>query len=304
MENTQNNTNVIKTNPKDFFMYTGSLLALLVSAISFVTLVFNLIDIIYPENISYDFYSGPIRFAFACIIVVFPVYLALTWSLRKDVVLNPLKKDFWLKRWGAYSAIFITGVITAGNLISLINTFLSGELTSRFLLKTLTVFLVSVTIFSYYLFDLKRKSDENKTLSKILILAALLIVFGITFGSFAVIGSPAKARALNFDAQRITDLNSIEWQVISKWQEKGVLATTLKDIEGDAQSMSYFSLPLDPETKAPYSYKKINNLSFELCATFTYPTPERLPDPRWNHKEGAQCFTRTIDTIAYPVRKI
>lgn len=304
MENIQNNTNVTKTNPKDFFMYSGSLLALLISAISFVTLVFNLIDVVYPEYVSYDFYSGPIRFAFACLVVTFPLYLGLTWALRRDVVSNPIKKDFWLKRWGAYAALFITGIITAGDLISLINTFLSGELTARFLWKTLVVFLVSGSIFAYYLFDLKRKTDENKTLSKVLIPVALLIVFGTTFGSFAVIGSPAKARGMNFDTQRISDLNSIEWQVISKWQEKGMVPGTLKDIEGDAQSMSYFNLPLDPETGAPYSYKKLDTLSFELCATFTYPTSERLPDPRWSHKAGTQCFTRVIDTTTYPVRKI
>lgn len=303
MENTQNNTNVTKTNPKDFFMYSGALLALLVSAISFVTLVFNLIDVIYPDTSFYDYYSGSIRFAFACIVVVFPLYLGLTWSLRKDVILNPAKKDFWLKRWGAYSAIFVTGIITAGDLISLINTFLSGELTSRFLWKTLTVFLVSGAIFAYYLFDLKRKSDEDKTLSKVLILASLLIVFGTTFGSFIVIGSPAKARALNFDSRRVDDLSSIEWQVISRWQEKGVLPLTLKEVEGDAQSTSYFNLPLDPETKTPYSYKKIDTLLFELCATFSYPTPERLPNPRWTHDTGLQCFTHIIDTNTYPVRK-
>jgi hypothetical protein len=77
-------------------------------------------------------------------------------------------------------------------------------------------------------------------------------------------------------------------------------------------SISGFSAPIDPQTKANYEYniKDATNLSFELCATFNQPSPkEIMPTPlypagsigqNWTHSAGRVCFERTIDKQLYP----
>ena len=80
-------------------------------------------------------------------------------------------------------------------------------------------------------------------------------------------------------------------------------------------------LPVDPETKEEYEYRKTGDLSFELCATFSRVSEEKNPYgypeyPRpmmdskagiesqdWDHEAGRYCFQRTIDPELYPPMK-
>jgi hypothetical protein len=76
-------------------------------------------------------------------------------------------------------------------------------------------------------------------------------------------------------------------------------------------SITGFTVPTDPETKANYEYVVKSNLVFELCATFaakssegqnmTYPMYYGSPfGQNWDHEVGRVCFERTIDPELYP----
>src|SRR3989338_5861746 len=73
-----------KTGPKDVFLHLLSIIALYVSAGSFIALIFQYINLLIPDPVSSNIYSvraaqSAIRFSLASFIVVFPVYI---WSVR------------------------------------------------------------------------------------------------------------------------------------------------------------------------------------------------------------------------------
>ena len=101
------------------------------------------------------------------------------------------------------------------------------------------------------------------------------------------------------------------YQKINYWQQKGSLPENLESLK---DPISGYSLPLDPESKAPYEYKKTGAMSFELCAEFNkestkdsmsrmaYIEPVGKTPENWQHSAGRNCFSRTIDPELYPVR--
>ncbi|MFA6158840.1 MAG: DUF5671 domain-containing protein [Candidatus Paceibacterota bacterium] len=303
-----------QTTPKDFFLYVGAIIALYVSAGSLLAVLFSIIGAIFPDAVarSYDYYNGGMRFAIASLIIIFPMYIALSWIIRRDIVANPEKRELSVRKWLVYLTLFVTGLVVVGDLVTVLNVFLGGEVTVRFIAKVIATLVVSGAIFGYYLYDIRRSADENKRVSRIIVVASAAFVLGTLVWGFAVMGSPSKARNLRFDDTRTSDLQSIQWQIINVWQQKGALPAQLSDLN---DSLSYFSLPIDPETGASYVYEKTAAKAFKLCATFALGTadgaasgvsasvvrPYGVTDTNWKHSAGTHCFERTIDAALYPV---
>lgn len=137
------------------------------SAGSFIALIFQYINIFFPDVLESRDYSDPlnaaysaIRFAISTLMVSFPVYLLSLRFMNKDYVANPEKRNLKIRKWLIYFTLFVAAVIIMGDLIALINTFLGGELTVRFVLKVLTVFVVTGSVFWYYLWDLRKYKTE------------------------------------------------------------------------------------------------------------------------------------------------
>jgi hypothetical protein len=199
------------------------------------------------------------------------------------------------------------------DLIFLVYTLLGGEITVRFILKALSVFAVAGIIFSYYLTDVRRDAVGHSKLMRTYGLVALVFVLAAVITGFVVVGTPAHQRKLQFDQQRIYDLQSIQWQIVNYYQQKGNLPATLTDLE---DPISSFMVPRDPETKTPYEYKPTAALGFELCADFDtalnnqpnesqplYPRDAYMKEENWQHGVGRACFNRTIDPELYPIRE-
>jgi len=303
-----------KTTPKDFFLWLGGMVALYVSVISLITLFFQVINYSFPDplqNVYYsDPYSGPLRFAIASLIVIFPLYLFLTRLLNNDLRRNPEKKELWVRRWLIYLTLFVAGITLVVDLIALINTFLEGEITTRFILKVIAIFGVVGFGFLYYLLDLKGRWEEKARQSVLIGWIAGALVLASIVGGFLIIGSPASQRLYRFDDQKISELQNIQSQVVNYWQLKKKLPLSLADLEDPLYG---FSVPQDSQTNTPYVYRITDKLSFELCATFNkesrssastairpvYPSGG-IVDENWTHEAGEQCFIRTIDPERFP----
>ena len=304
----------IKTTPKDFFLYVAGMITLYVSAGSLLALLFGIINAVFADPLSsfYEYgYSSGTRFAIASLCIIFPLYVFISWILRKDVVAHPEKKELWVRRWLTYLNLFVAGSIVAGDLITLLNTFLGGEITTRFALKVLSVLVVAGIVFAYYLYDLRRSGEEKKGVSQALVIGSSLLVLASIVVGFMVMGSPMTARMKKFDSVRISDLQTIQWQVINFYQAKGTLPASIDDLK-DPISSVYISS--DPETKEAYVFEKTGPLSFKLCATFSRdasndamgessPYYDFRSENNWKHTAGKNCFDRTIDSDMYPVRK-
>lgn len=151
-----------KNLPRDTFLYLLAIISLIVSAVGFGMAVFNYIDFYFPDP-AVDYYRsassyGPsIRQAMAMLIVVFPVFLWVSRFLRKDIELYPEKKELKIRKWLLYLTLFAATLVMIGDLVTVLNNFLRGELTVRFILKALTIFFISGSAFYYYLLQLREK---------------------------------------------------------------------------------------------------------------------------------------------------
>ncbi len=154
-----------RTSPKDFFIHLLSILSLYFSAVSFLVLIFQYINLLIPDVLTDNVYSeasylGSLRWSLASLIIVFPVYITTNWFLNKSYGQTPEKRLLRIRRWLVYFTLFATALIIIGDLVMLLYTFLNGEITMRFVLKIISVFFVAGSIFTYYFWDLKLHQTE------------------------------------------------------------------------------------------------------------------------------------------------
>ncbi len=316
----------LKIGPKDVFLHLLGIITLYASAISLATLLFQYIDLKLP-NIAVDSYYyrdgilSSIRFAVSTLIVVFPVYFWTTRRLRALAETDPERRNFGIRRWLGYFTLFLAGSIAIGWLVAVINKFLEGDFTTAFLLKALVIFFVTGSTFYYY--RAVTQGSEARQGMRWFGYGIALVVLASIVAAFFVVGSPTKRRAEKADAERVSDLGSIQYEIGNYYRTKQKLPTSLADLSG---AFGDETVERDPLTGASYEYGIKGPLAFTLCATFdaasvsdnaTYPNaPVAKPadmsfgpnGTQWHHEAGHQCFDRVIDkdyfrpTPAIPVK--
>lgn len=314
MENFSSNTQLPKRNlPRDVFLHLLAIVTLYWSAVSFVTLCWQYINYFFPDILTgrYEYmgFQGPIRFAVASLIIVFPVFILVSWFLNKIYARESAVRESKIRKWLIYLTLFIASLVIIGDLISVVNTFLGGEITTRFILKALSVLLVAGVIFGYYLDDVRRSEPSKAT--KYFSIGTSAVILIAVVGAFFIVGSPMKARLAQFDQQKIYDLQNIQSQIVNYWQRKEKLPQNLAELN---DPISGYSAPNDPKTNQPYEYnvKDSVNLVFELCAEFNLSSDKNQIMPKyahpfydgisqnWEHELGRVCFERQIDKQLYP----
>ncbi len=302
-----------KATAKDFFLHIAVIALLYTGTVALLNILFRVINVAFPQVSQYGYFgSTSISLPVATLVVVFPLFLFLANVLRKGYAEDPSRKEYPVRKWLIYITLFIAGGVLAGDLVTVIYYFLDGqELTTGFILKIISVLVITGGIFGYELDDLKdRLSGGRRNVWRIF--AAILVIGSIVAG-FSVLGTPQTQRMLRYDSQKTSDLQNIQWQIVNYWQQKGALPATLEALQ---DPISGFLAPTDPQTQGSYEYKKTGPLSFDLCAEFNKPTQMTdgsmpriaYPEPmgklgdNWQHEAGRQCFSRTIDPELYPVR--
>lgn len=299
--------------PRDVFLHLLAVVTLYWSAISFVALLWQYINYFFPDALNryYNYFSftGPIRFAVASLIIVFPIFIFVSWHLNRIYAKESQARESKIRKWLIYLTLFVASLIIIGDLVSVINTFLGGEITVRFILKALSVLLVAGVIFGYYLDDVRKPTPAKS--ARYFAWSTGAIVLITIIGAFFIIGSPMTARLAQFDQQKVYDLQNIQSQVVNYWQRKETLPQSLNDL---SDTISGYAVPADPQSGASYEYniKDATALVFELCATFNKEassTQGRASKPipmgdiysqNWDHIAGRVCFERTIDKELYP----
>ena len=308
-----------KVTPKDFFLWAGAMIALYVSVFSLLSLIFSYIDRAFPDALDYyyDPYSSGMRFAIASLIVLFPLFLILMRFIRRDIAATAMKADLWVRRWALVLTIFIAGATVAGDLITLVNYFLGGDLTTRFVLKVVVVLLVIGGGFLHFLADIWGYWIQYPERARMVGWGAGAVVLASIISGFFIMGTPGQVRLYRFDDQKVNDLQTIQYQVLNYWQLKEKLPDSMGQL---ADPLSGWTLPIEPQG-GTYRFEKTGEMSFSLCATFNAETQENsmtngrpipvsmplsgakgpdLETQPWTHGAGETCFERTIDPQRYP----
>jgi len=337
-----------KLNVGYAFLSLGVLVSLIVSVTSFFNLAFEILNKKFPDvlNATYQYGYSTSQFEsartfLAMLIIMFPAFLVLAYFWKKKEKKGLGHHDEVLRKWLSYIIIFLSILIVVIDLIVLVKYFVSGEVTIRFLLKVAIAISGAKMVLNYFLpevWDIKFwKIKWNKFFKITSTYFSMALVVALIIWSFFVIGSPFKQRQLQLDERRVQDLQSIQWQIISYWQQKEKLPESINDLKNP---LSGYSLPVDPEFEKgkiyEYTLTDKKGLKFELCATFSLPMPkgwqeyqnyygggEIMPmatkdsvssdvasnvvypypsgvNDSWDHQVGRTCFERTIDKDLYP----
>lgn len=295
-----------KQNAKYAFYFLLSLVALVFMALSVGMIVYSIIDKTVPDVLNNFAASAPqLKFAISALFIAAPIFYVLTALIRRGLKKGELEKDAGVRRWLTYFIIFISSLVVLGVLISVINAFLSGELTGRFIYKALTVFVIAGAALAYYFYDIKSdKAGATDPIIKIFFWASLVIVVAAFVASWFFVESPTMARDRRLDQTLMNNIANIESAVNNYYDRYKKLPDNLTVLTADSNIYLDTKSLTDPATAAPIVYQKTGNQNFQLCATFrldssadNYGQPVGSYPGSKNHKAGYQCVNGVLYAV-------
>ena len=296
---------------KHFVLQLGSLITLYLSIAFLLVLLFNIINLAYPDAADaywqIEGYSDAVRIGIAMLIVFFPAYLILT---RK---VNQIRRQessdgsyLGFTKWLIYLSLLVGGGVILGDLVAVILGFLNGELTTRFMLKAGLLLVVVGLAFYYYLLDARGYWSANEKKSVTYGMFTALFVFISLIVGFNYIETPEVVREMKLDEKQVTDLQDMQFRIQDYLAANNKLPANLEE------AYSGLIVPTAPEDRPAYEYEVTEN-GFSLCADFAHASQNRdnisypaevydtsVIDMRikggsnWDHPAGRHCFPRTI----------
>ena len=295
---------------KHFVLQLGSLITLYLSIAFLLVLLFNIINILYPDAMEayYQIESSRdgVRWGIAMLLVFFPTYLILTRKVNQIRRQDTGSAYSGFTKWLVYLSLLVGGGVLLGDLVAVILAFLNGEITTRFLLKAGVLLLVVGAAFYYYVQDARGYWATREKMSIYYAGAMSIVVLSALVIGFNHIQTPAQVREMKLDETQVMDLQNIQFRIEDYVRVNNALPATVEELYVGVEA------PVAPEDREAYSYK-ITEKGFELCATFSYPSqnPDMYAYPtevspelaktmqikggnNWDHKEGRYCFERVV----------
>jgi hypothetical protein len=295
-------------NAKYAFYYLLSLVALIFVSVSVGLISFGIISQTVADALalnSYNNFNGQYRFAISALLIATPIFYVINNLISRGLKSKELDQESGIRRWLTYLILLVSSVTVLGVFISVINNFLSGEMTLSFVLKALTMLIISGSVFSFYLYDIRRADATQKDkVVKIFFFASLVLIVAAFVAAWFFMESPREARNRRLDQIVINNIYSLESAVNSYYDTKNVLPNSLDDIKNSPEIYynSAEEAMVDPETGTAIKYIKIDATHFEFCATFrtssyeengTRPTMAYANGSK-EHEAGYQCFKSQV----------
>jgi type II secretory pathway pseudopilin PulG len=262
------------------FFYVLSLVTLIFTALATGMIIFQVINKKVVDILTYapgGFSQGTLKF-------------------------GKLDRESGVRKWLTYFILLVSAVVMIGWLIGTLNSFLNGELTTKFILKSLTAILISAAIFSYYLYDIRRKEiNKNNNIIRGYYYGDMAIALAALIAGFFFIDSPAQVRQQKFDQNIINRFSQIDNAINAYYGENKKLPTDLNAlINGGSTYYILQSDITDPATGKAFDYKVSAKDAYELCATFRTANRAMAEeksyyvDTRWLHDSGYQCLKQRV----------
>ncbi len=314
MQNTNNSA-------KFAFFYMLSLVSLVFTALSTGMIIFQIINKTVADDLSLapgGFAQDALRFAISAIIIAAPIYFVMMRLINKNLLSGEMEKESGVRKWLTYFILLISSVVMIGWLIAAIGSFLNGELTLKFILKSLTSILISALIFSYYLYDIKREDvSKNNNMIKIYFYGSISMAAIALIAAFFFIDSPAQVRNQKFDQIIINKFSQIDGAISAYYGENKKLPENLKDLLSGGSTYYITEDDItDSASNKIFDYNIKAEDAYELCAFFRTENKSQKSDEfyyvdtRWLHDSGYQCLKQRIvlldntksNSVSVPVR--
>jgi cation transport ATPase len=285
---------MIKKHQAQFvFYYLLSLISLGAMALGLGIIVFEVLDKVFVDVSSSYFSMQALKTAFSTLIISTPIYYICSHLLSKSIRKNELSLESSLRKWLIYLILLVTSVIMLVWLVSILNSFLNGEMTIKFILKALTALIISAMIFSYYLYNIKQKVVKKKDKIKSIFFVASLLLVIFTLGLAIVhMESPQTTRDKKVDEDILRNFDNINMNVNMYYNSNKELPESLEELKSNSNLNVY---PDSAVSLDNIEYKKLSEIKYELCTDFK---TSNLDDKNINlrygsnrlHNSGYQCL--------------
>jgi len=147
------------------FLYLLFFIMLAIVAWSLGSLLFAMINTALPDAANTNSYRSrwvlrQMRFGIAGLVVASPIFFFLARFLSKARQKDPALQRSQIRKWLTYLTLVAAGATLVGDAISLVYNLLDGELSLRFILKSLVIAVISGTIFIYLMRDAESGDSE------------------------------------------------------------------------------------------------------------------------------------------------
>jgi Domain of unknown function (DUF5671) len=149
---------------RDTFFHLLAFTALYTAAISLNFLLFTYIELALPDPVmrestwAMESALSSIRQSLATLIVSYPLFLLVWWYLLREIRTSPEIAKSGVRRWLTSLSLFVGAVTIMTDVICVVFHMVEGDLTLRFLLKVVALFVVTGALFIYLAITLRSES--------------------------------------------------------------------------------------------------------------------------------------------------
>ena len=153
---------------RDAFFHLLAFTALYAWAISLIFLFFTYIEFAFPDPATWtSIYAfegalSSIRASLATLMVSYPLFLLVWWFLLREVRVSPEKAKSGVRRWLSFLSLFVGAVTILADVITVVYYLVEGNLTVRFLLKVLVLFVITGSLFIYLALTLRSEGEAKE----------------------------------------------------------------------------------------------------------------------------------------------
>jgi len=147
---------------RDAFLYLLNFITLSFWVVGLGNLCYVLIDHAFPDRLRTSFLARPlmdeIAWQLATIIVAFPAFVVIHRIIARELQRRPDLYDSAVRSWLTYIALVFAGMTVLVDAIWVLQAFLTGTVTPRFLLEAMVLAVLGGGIFVYYLTTLQPRN--------------------------------------------------------------------------------------------------------------------------------------------------
>jgi hypothetical protein len=150
---------------RDAFLYLLNFITLGFWVVALGELFTILIDRRFPDPATANY--GPdllhqIAWQLATIIVAFPCFVIIVRLIAGEIARRPEAADSGIRAWLTYIALVVAAVSVLTDAIWVLDAFLTGALTIRFVLDSVVVIGLGSGVFTYYLATLRQPAQPDR----------------------------------------------------------------------------------------------------------------------------------------------
>jgi hypothetical protein len=291
-----------RNDPRDLFIHLFAIVVLGFGVVELLMMSYSFAAMALPDPAD-DHDANlldSIQFATAALLIGLPIYLWVTRFITRDLGANPGKRWLWSCRAAPYFALFLSGLLIAGDLIAAFYYLLTGEFNLRFSLKALVTLLVGALVFGRYFYDTRNGGAISHPFSKPISIAGVVVAVAAIVVGVVVGGPPMHSHFVELDRARVSDLKTLSTRIGAYWQSHHCLPESLDTLATPSEAAA--KLVHDPATGSAYQYSTEGSDEYYLCASFDTRSDDYQPtrssgwpkgyvlDGHWEHATANQCF--------------